>query len=58
MYVSTLYILVGAYHLLWQEEEVKECNEAIDELNGQVYIQVCIYIYVCACMHVSVCVCE
>lgn len=52
MYVTTLYILVGAYHLLWQEEEVKECNEAIDELNGQVYIQVC------ACMRVSVRVCE
>ena len=57
MYVTTLYILVGAYHLLWQEEEVKECNEAIDELNGQVYIQVCICMPVCVCMCVFVCVC-
>ena len=54
----SLLCIVEAYHLLWQEEEVKECNEAIDELNGQVYIQVCICIYVCACMHVSVRVCE
>ena len=53
----SLLCLVEAYHLLWQEEEVKECNEAIDELNEQVYIQVCLCVSVCVCMCVHVCVC-
>ena len=54
------YVLWKHYCVLLQEEEVRECNETIDELKGQVCVCVCVRacVCVCVCRADALCTCE
>ena len=60
MYVTIVYCKVTRWYMPLQEEEVRECNDTINELKGQVcvYIYICMYMNICSyIMYVQVCIC-